>query len=140
MSTLLFVQMTGTEGLTRDNMKIIGEKTIFNTYVGGVYQQATSGLSVTNQVGFGTHSQHLILNGLSLRTAILKAEGASPSTASSTSPEQTGISPGSATVPPPGLFAEPEWPQSLESRSDHDLYPRNLWFAPLSLVLFCFQC
>ncbi|KAF8603602.1 beta-glucan synthesis-associated [Ceratobasidium sp. AG-I] len=34
---------------TTDNMKILGEKTIFNTYVGGVYQQATSGLSVTNQ-------------------------------------------------------------------------------------------
>lgn len=33
-----------------DNYKLLGEGSKINTYVGGVYQQTTSGLSVTNQV------------------------------------------------------------------------------------------
>ncbi|KAG8706592.1 hypothetical protein FRC08_000955 [Ceratobasidium sp. 394] len=34
---------------TTDNLKIYGEDTFLNSYVGGVYQQATSGVSTTNQ-------------------------------------------------------------------------------------------
>jgi hypothetical protein len=35
-----------------DNYKLYGNHSSLNTYVGGVYQQSTSGLAITNQVGF----------------------------------------------------------------------------------------
>jgi hypothetical protein len=89
-------------------MKLYNETTVLNSYKGGVYQQTTSGLAVTNQVGLFLLNTRAVLT-VVFRDVIRKVLGVSQCTDSSTNPEPRAISRGPTTTSLPGRYAVRGW-------------------------------
>ncbi|CAE7232687.1 unnamed protein product [Rhizoctonia solani] len=96
---------------TSDNLHILSEETEFNTYVGGVFQQCSSGLSKTNQVWH----------------AMRRTVAASLYMGSNTNLEMMVTFSGPMTTSQPGSCTELEWVPMRTFRSDNDLYRKSPW-------------